>query len=58
MKKLPIKQWRVLMYLMRMAACCFEEIADSAVLSHVHHAKNAVPFQMMKLPHANHTTPC
>ena len=44
------------MYLMRMAACCFEEIADSTVLSHVHHAKNAVPFQTMKLPDANHTT--
>jgi hypothetical protein len=42
---------------MTMAEGCFEEVADSAVLSHVHHAKNAVPFQAMKLPHANHTTP-
>jgi hypothetical protein len=26
-------------------------------LSHVHHAQYAVPFQTMKLPHGNHTTP-
>jgi len=32
-------------------------IPDSVVLSHVHHAKSAVPFQTMKLPHTNHTPP-
>ena len=42
------------MRLMTMAERCFEEIADSAVLSHIHHARNAVPFQTMKLPKANH----
>ena len=43
------------MRLMAMAERCFEEVADSAVLSHVHHAHNAVHFQTMKLPHGNHT---
>jgi hypothetical protein len=55
MEKLPRKHWMVLMHLMTMAERCFEEVADSAVLS-VHHAKNAVPFQTMKLPHGNHAT--
>ncbi len=45
------------MRLMMMAEHCFEEVADSAVLSHVHHAHNAVPFETMKLPHGNHTSP-
>jgi hypothetical protein len=45
------------MHLMTMAECCFKEVADSAVLSHVHHATNAALFQLMKLPHGNHTTP-
>jgi hypothetical protein len=57
MKILPRKHWIVLMHLMTTAERCFEEVADSANLSHVHYAKNAVPFQMMKLSHANHTTP-
>ncbi len=45
------------MCLMRGAECCFEEIADSAVLSHVYHAKNTVLFQTIKLPHSSTTTP-
>ncbi len=45
------------MHLMTMAEHCFEEVADSAVLSHVHHAHNVVPFQTMKSPHGNHTYP-
>jgi hypothetical protein len=57
MEKLPRKHWRVLMHLMRGAERCFEEIADSAVLSHAYHAKNTVPLQTMKLPHSNTTTP-
>jgi hypothetical protein len=57
MEKLPRNHWRVLMRLMTMTECCFEEVADSAVLSHVHHAHNGVPFQTMKLPHGNHTSP-
>ena len=44
MEKLPRNHWRVLMHLMTMAERCFEEVADSAVLSHFHHAHNAVPF--------------
>ncbi len=57
MEKLPRNHWRVLMGLMTMAEHCFEEVADSAVLSHVHHAHNVVPFQTMKSPHGNHTSP-
>ncbi len=45
------------MHLVTMAERCFEEVADSAVLSHVHHAHNAVPFQTMKSSHGNHTSP-
>jgi hypothetical protein len=56
-EKLPRKHWRVLMHVMRRAERCFEEIADSEVLSHVYHAKNAEPFQTMKLLHSNTTTP-
>ncbi len=44
MEKLPRNHWRVLMCLMAMAERCFEEVANSAVMSHVHHAHNAVPF--------------
>jgi hypothetical protein len=57
MEKLPRNHWMVLMRLMTMAERCFGEVADSAVLSHVHHGHNAVPFQTMKLPHGNHTSP-
>jgi hypothetical protein len=45
------------MRLMTMGKCCFEEVTDSAVLSHVHHAHNAISFQTMKSPRGNHTTP-
>ncbi len=55
MEILPRNHWRVLLRLMTMAECCFEEVVDSAVLSHVHHAHNVVPFQTMKSPHVNHT---
>ena len=57
MEALPKLHWRVLMRSMKMAERCFEEIGDSVVLSHVHHAKSVVPFQTMKLPHTNHTSP-
>ncbi len=56
-EKLPRKHWIVLMHLMRGAEGCFEETVDNVVLSHVYHAKNAIPFQSMKLPHSNTTTP-
>jgi hypothetical protein len=57
MENLPRLHWRVLMRSMRMAERCFEAIGDSVVLSHIHHAKTAVPFQTMKLPHTNPTSP-
>jgi hypothetical protein len=57
MEKLLRNHLRVLMRLMTMAERCFEEVADRAVLSHVHHAHNAVPFQTMKSPQGNHTNP-
>jgi hypothetical protein len=57
METLPRLHWRVLMHSMIMAERCFEAIGDSVVLSHIHHAKSAVPFQMMKLPHTNLTSP-
>ncbi len=57
METLPRLHWRVLMCSMIMAERCFEAIVDSVVLSHIHHAKSAVPFQTMKLPHTNLTSP-
>jgi hypothetical protein len=44
-ENLPRKHCIVLMRLMTMAERCFEKVVDSAVLSHVHNAKNAVPFK-------------
>ncbi len=57
MEKLPSLHWRVLMHSMKMAECRFEAIGESVVLSHIHHAKTAVSFQTMKLPHAHLTSP-
>jgi hypothetical protein len=57
METLPRLHWRVLMRSMIMAERCFEAIGDSVVLSHIHHAKSAAPFQTMKLPHNNLTSP-
>jgi hypothetical protein len=57
METLQRLHWRVLMHSMIMTEHCFETIGDSVVLSHIHHAKSAVPFQTMKLPHTNLTSP-
>ena len=45
MKKLPLHHWRALLWLMRRAEESYKDIADHQVLSHIHHAKNAVPFK-------------
>ena len=45
MNKLPLHHWRALLWLMRRAEEAYKDIADHQVLSHIHHAKNAVPFK-------------
>ena len=45
MEKLPIHHWQSLLWLMRRAKESFKTIADHQVISHIHHAKNAVPFK-------------
>ena len=45
MEKLPIHHWQSLLWLMRRAEESFKTIADHQVISHIHHAKNAVPFK-------------
>ena len=45
MNKLPSHHWESLLWLMRRAEESFKDIADHQVLSHIHHAKNAVPFK-------------
>ena len=43
MKKLPLHHWRALLWLMRRAEESYKDIAYHQVISHIHHAKNAVP---------------
>ena len=45
MEKLPLHHWRALLWLMRRAEESYKDIADHQVISHIHHAKNAVPFK-------------
>jgi hypothetical protein len=45
MKKLPLKHWKALLWLMRRAEESYKDIADHQVISHIHHAKKAVPFK-------------
>ena len=45
MDKLPTHHWESLLWLMRRAEESFKTIADHQVISHIHHAKNAVPFK-------------
>jgi hypothetical protein len=47
MKELLLGHWKVLMKLMRRVECCFEEISDHQVISHLCHAKKIVPFKTM-----------
>ena len=49
MDDFPQHHWRVLMSLMRCAEYAFEAIADHQVISHVHHAKQVVPFKTMNM---------
>jgi len=44
-QKLPSHHWESLLWLMRRAEECFKTIADHQVISHIHHAKKAVPFK-------------
>ena len=50
LQKLPERQWTILMKLMQKAKDCFERLADSEVISHIHHAKVVVPFKTMTSP--------
>jgi len=50
LQKLPKKQWTILMKLMWKAKDCFECLADSEVISHIHHAKVIFPFKTMNSP--------
>jgi hypothetical protein len=45
MEKLPSHHWESLLWLMRRAEESFKTIADHQVISHIHHAKNAVPYK-------------
>ena len=45
MNKLPNHHWESLLWLMRRAEESFKSIADHKVISHIHHAKTAVPFK-------------
>jgi hypothetical protein len=45
MDSLPTHHWESLLCLMRRAEESFKTIADHQVISHIHHAKNAVPFK-------------
>ena len=51
MEKLPEFHRTILMKLMRHAEYCFEDIADSEVISHMFHAKQVVPFKTMEHKH-------
>ena len=43
MEKLPMHDWKAVMWLMRCAEYCFESIADHQVISHTQHARKIVP---------------
>ncbi len=45
MQKLPSHHWESLLRLMRCAEESFKTIADHQIISHIHHAKKAVPFK-------------
>ena len=45
MDGLPDPHWRSLVWTMKRAERCFRMIADHTVLSHLHHAKQVVPFK-------------
>jgi hypothetical protein len=45
MKKLPLHHWQALLWLMQRAEEAYKDMTDHQVISHIHHAKNAVPFK-------------
>jgi hypothetical protein len=45
MKYLPLHHWRASLWLMRQAEEAYKDMTDHQVISHIHHAKNAVPFK-------------
>jgi hypothetical protein len=52
MDKLPMHHWESLLWLMRRAEESFKTIADHQVISHIHLAKNAVPFKTFAMNRA------
>ena len=56
MDKLPSHHWKSLLWLMRRAEESFKSIADHQVISHLHHAKNAVHFKTFKPSNINSTS--
>jgi len=53
---LPEFHRTILMKLMRHAEYCFEDIADSEVISYMFHAKQVVPFKTMSIPGSSQTS--
>ena len=53
MDALPDPHWRSLVWTMKRAERSFRMIADHTVLSHLHHAKQVVPFKTFKSPNEN-----
>lgn len=53
MDKLPMHHWESLLWLMRRAEEAFKTIADHQVISHIHFAKNAVPFKTFVMNREN-----
>ena len=47
MDKVKSHHLYALMWMMRRAELCFEQIANHQVISHVHHARSLVPFKTM-----------
>jgi len=56
MKKLPLQHWRALLWLMRRAEESYKDIADHQVISHIHHAKKAVPFKTFTTTDPQHAS--
>jgi len=57
MDQLPTHHWESLLWLMHRAEESFKTIADHQVISHNHHAKNAVPFKTFSTSNPKSTSP-
>ena len=53
----PTHHWESLLWLMHRAEESFKTIADHQVISHNHHAKNAVPFKTFSTSNPKSTSP-